>query len=68
MILPSGLHQLPTRCRRYCLPGLPGDYPVKGGGIIRSASCGTTWARRNTMAAARTTANVNVMRSMPSSS
>ena len=34
--------------------------PLKGGGIIiRSASCGTIWARRSTMAAARTTANAN---------
>ena len=37
------------------LGGLAGQLPLKGGGIIRSASCGTIWARRNTMAAARTT-------------
>ena len=50
------------------LAGVAGQLPLKGGGIIRSASCGTSWARRNKTAAARTTANVNVMRSMLSSS
>ena len=42
MILPSARINSP-QVPRSCLPGLPGDYPVKGGGIIRSASCGTTW-------------------------
>jgi hypothetical protein len=39
--------------------------PIKGGGIIRSASGGMIWETTNAMAAARRTANAKATASMP---